>query len=287
MTSDAPPWEDPRRALARHGLEPKRSFSQNFLTSKDVFDRIAAAAVLEDDEPVVELGPGVGTLTAALLRRGGRVHAIERDRDMLAVLRADLAGQGRFVVEEGDAATVDLAALADAAGGRIAVAGNLPYAITGAILKHLVEERTRVRRAVVMVQREVRDRLLAEPGTKDYGALTVFVTAAFRVEPVLTVKPGAFHPPPKVASAVVRLVPLEPARAEETESFRTVVRASFEQRRKTLRNALTTALSSPELVARTLARAGIDGMRRGETLSVEEFATLGKALDVERASALP
>ncbi|HEY8427652.1 MAG TPA: 16S rRNA (adenine(1518)-N(6)/adenine(1519)-N(6))-dimethyltransferase RsmA [Sandaracinaceae bacterium] len=270
----APPaWEDPRRALRRHGLAPKRAFSQNFLVSRTVVERIASALAPRPDELTVELGAGLGTLTAALLRAGGRVLAIERDRDMLAVLRADLGGVEGLEVHEGDAAAIDLSALAREH-GPLALAGNLPYAVTGAILENLVRHRAALGRAVVMVQREVRDRLIAAPGTKAYGALTVFVQAGFEVEPVMRVPAGAFHPPPKVESAVVRLVPRAAPRAEETEAFRTVVHAAFRARRKTLRNALKAIGAEGALEA-----TGIDGNRRGETLSIEELAALAAALD--------
>ena len=275
MSVDVPAWEDPRRVLGRHGLAPKRAFSQNFLVSKSAVESIADAAVRAPGERVIELGPGLGTLTAALLRRGGRVTAVERDRDMLDVLRAELGGVEALTLLEGDAATVDLAALA--AGERVAVAGNLPYAITGAILRNLTEQRALLTRAVVMVQKEVRDRLIAEPGSKAWGALTVFVQASFEARAHLKVPAGAFHPPPKVDSAVVVLTPRAVPLAEETETFREVVRAIFDARRKTLRNALAQALG-PTRTDAALAAAGIDGKRRGETLSIPELASLAAAV---------
>ncbi len=196
---------------------------------------------------------------------------------MIRVLGAELGEVDGFELVPGDAASIDLEALAARAGGKITVAGNLPYAITGAILRHLVEHRRLLDRAVIMVQREVRVRLVSPPGTKSYGALTVFVRAAFEIEPVRIVKPGAFHPPPKVDSAVVRLVARERPLAEETDAFRAVVRGAFEQRRKTLRNALLGAYRDPARVDAALAAAGIDGKVRGETLSVEDFDRLARA----------
>lgn len=273
-----PDWEDPRRVLARHGLAPKRGFSQNFLVSRSAVEKIALAVAPAPGELVVELGAGLGTLTGALLRAGAHVIAIERDRDMAGVLRAELDGVERFELIEADAAALDLASLAARAGGRVAIAGNLPYAITGQILRALVDGVAHVSRAVVMIQREVRDRLLAPPGTKTYGALTVHTTSVFRVEPIVRVSAGSFHPPPKVESAVVRLVPLDRPRAEPTAAFREVVRASFEARRKTLRNALVQlAGGDGARVDRALVAAAIDGTRRGETLSVEELDAVAKA----------
>jgi 16S rRNA (adenine1518-N6/adenine1519-N6)-dimethyltransferase len=263
--------EDPRAALRRHGLSPKAAFSQNFLVSTSAVRTIVAAAATAPGEHVVELGPGLGTLTAALIEAGAHVSAIERDQDMIHVLTEDLVPKG-LVLRPGDAADVDYAALKREPSEKLCVVGNLPYAITGAILRNLVDSRPHISRAIVMVQREVRDRLIAAPGTKEYGALTVFTTAAFAVQTVLKLPPSAFHPPPKVHSAVVRLDAQDKPRAEETPAFRIVVKAAFEQRRKTLRNALRAAIDERAEVA--LAKADIDPMRRGETLSVEEFAKL-------------
>ena len=277
----APEWEDPRRVLARHTLAPKRSFSQNFLVARGVVEKIADAVELAPGDTVLELGAGLGTLTSALLRRGAHVVAIERDRDMLRVLEAELGATGMVEILAADAAAIDYASFAARAPesrGRIAVAGNLPYAATGAILRSLVGARASISRAVLMMQREVRDRLLAPPGTRAYGALTVFTRAAFEIQPVLLVRAGAFHPPPKVSSAVVRLVPRATPLAEESDSFRTVVRAAFETRRKTLRNALlVSAGASAERADSALSRAGIDGSRRGETLGIEDFDALARA----------
>lgn len=267
-------WEDPRKVLARHGLAPKRSFSQNFLVSRSAVEAIARAAVLGPGTTVIELGPGLGTLTGELLRAGAKVIAVERDRDMIAVLCAEHPTD-RLTVVEGDASSVDLASLA--ASGRCSLAGNLPYAITGGILRNLCAQWSAIDRAVIMIQKEVRDRLLAQPGTSDYGALTVFVQARFDVRSVIKVPAGAFHPPPKVDSAVVSLTPRAIPRAEETDAFREVVRAAFAARRKTLRNALIQALGAERTDA-ALAAAGIDGKRRGETLSVEELASIGRAI---------
>ncbi len=272
--NEAPAWEDPRRVLARHGLRPKRGLSQNFLVSRAAVEKIADALSLRPGETVVELGPGLGTLTAALLRRGAHVIAIEADRAMLQVLAQELGQVAGLSARHGDASELELATLVPE--GRVAVAGNLPYAITGAIFRRLVAQHQRVERAVLMVQREVRDRLLAEPGSKQYGALTVFTRAVFEVRPVCLVPAGAFHPPPKVDSAVIELLPrVGPIDAAEPR-FVSVVRAAFEARRKTLRNALLRGRDAAD-VDRALAAAGIDGGRRGETLSVEEFASLAAA----------
>lgn len=275
-----PGWEDPRRVLARHGLRPNRSFSQNFLVARPVVDAIVSALDLgatgQKAPKVVELGPGLGTLTAALLRAGAAVTAVERDPAMRAVLAAELGHVSRLRVVAGDAAQVDLAALVPEQPPT--VAGNLPYAVTGAILRRLVDQVGWIAKAVVMVQREVGDRLRAAPGSADYGAATVFVSNVCDVSRVRTVSAGCFHPPPRVESAVIQLAPRPHPRVPTTRAFETVVRAAFQQRRKTLRNALRRVVASGGNVDRMLEEAGIDGGRRGETLSVEAFGALARSL---------
>lgn len=258
---------DPRTVLARHGLRPKRSFGQNFLVAEPVVQRIAALCAPEPGLRVVEIGAGLGTLTQALLDRGAEVTAIERDRDLLPVLREELApslAEGRLALLEADAAQVDYRPLLGIGG---VLAGNLPYQITGRLLEIATE--LSVRRAVFMVQREVADRLCASPDGDAWGQLSVFVQAAFSVERAFVVSAGCFHPAPQVESAVVVLVPLATRRAAETPAFRAVVHAAFGARRKTLRNALA-RVAPPE----TFASTGIDLRRRGETLSIEELAAL-------------
>jgi 16S rRNA (adenine1518-N6/adenine1519-N6)-dimethyltransferase len=268
-------FEDPRRVLARHGLQPKRSFSQNFLVSERAVRGIVQACALTPESRIVELGPGCGTLTVALAAVCERVFAVERDPDMLRLLELE-TDRARVELVPGDAKEVDLKALSG--GARIHVAGNLPYAITGSILRRLMEQSELIQHAVLMVQREVRDRLVAEPDSSDYGALTVFTQQVFSVETVLHVPRTAFHPPPKVTSSVVKLTPLASPRAPRVPSFERIVRAAFQARRKTLRNALIQALGADHSDAILLA-AEIDGRRRGETLSIEEYARLTLALE--------
>lgn len=276
----APPFRDPRVVLREHGLRPKRAFAQNFLVARGVVEAIADAVEIVPGEPVIEIGAGLGTLTAALVRRGARVTAIEPDRDMQRVLAAELGD--RVSVVAADAVRVSLGALRGAGDPPWRVVGNLPYQATGAIVRALIEQRVEWKRAVLMVQREVAERLVAGAGTDAYGALSVFVQAGCDVRRVRDVSPGSFHPPPKVWSAVVAMEPRDPPRAEETPMFREVVRAGFAQRRKTLRNALLAVGGSAEIVAGALADAGIDGTRRAETLTVEELADVARALEPRR-----
>lgn len=273
-------WEDPRTVLRRHNLWAKRAFSQNFLIARPVVERIAERAHGVDAGLVVELGPGLGTLTKALLATGSHVLAIERDRDMIQVLRDELGESETFRVRDQDAATLDLHALSLAEKTQLTVVGNLPYAITGSIFRNVVDAADVVPAAVFMVQREVRDRLQAEPSTKTYGALTVFTSASFDVTTLLHVGRNCFHPPPKITSSVVVLTRRAVPRAALTATFSRVVKAAFETRRKTLRNALINALSEDSgPIDDALASASIDGRRRGETLSVEEFGQLAQCLD--------
>jgi len=277
MTGDRSAPPDTRDLLRKYELQPKRSFSQNFLIQPAAIAQIADAARAMGEQ-VVELGPGLGALTHALLERGARVLAVELDRDMIRVLDAEFANCDRLEVRLGDAADLDLEAYSKACGSKLVVTGNLPYQATGAIIRRVVAHRAVLEGAILMVQKEVRDRLIASPATKEYGALTVFTRAAFEVATVCRLRPGSFYPPPKVDSAVVRFTPRDKPLAVETESFRQVVRAAFQMRRKTLHNALR-ALGDAGRSTRALSEAGIDPRRRGETLSVEEFATLTQCWD--------
>jgi 16S rRNA (adenine1518-N6/adenine1519-N6)-dimethyltransferase len=277
---------DPRTVLARFGLRPKKSFGQNFLVAQPVVEKIAALCVPREDAAarVVEIGAGLGTLTSALLDRRAKVVAIERDRELLPVLREELAApieRGQLELLEADAAQVDLPALLGDDEGERVLCGNLPYQITGRLLEMAVPVAARLARAVFMVQKEVADRLAAPPASDAYGQLSVFVQASFAVERAFVVRAGCFHPAPNVDSAIVLLTPLAVPRAIETDTFRAVVHAAFGARRKTLRNALSPVVNG-EAEKAALEATGIDLQRRGETLSVEEFDKLAQALIAAR-----
>jgi 16S rRNA (adenine1518-N6/adenine1519-N6)-dimethyltransferase len=283
VTTAAAPFPDARVLLERYGLRAKKSFGQNFLISERVFRAIADAAVGADDDWIVEIGAGLGTLTARLAERvpEGKVIALERDPDMIAVLRGELSTVENVQIEPADALRYDLAMAARWRGDRIVVAGNLPYHIASQVLFRIVEARAHVRRAVVMIQKEMADRILAPPGGKDYGALGVLIRTYLDARPVAKVPPGAFVPAPKVDSTVIRLVPL-PGDAPrvpigDPAHYADVVHAAFGQRRKTLRNALRARWSTAAVDA-ALERTGIDGGRRGETLSIAEHAAVAAAL---------
>ncbi|HVU51621.1 MAG TPA: 16S rRNA (adenine(1518)-N(6)/adenine(1519)-N(6))-dimethyltransferase RsmA [Polyangia bacterium] len=276
--------DDPRRVLARHGLRAKKSWGQNFLHDRSVHARIVAAAACTADDVVVEIGAGLGTLTAALAAAQpppARVIALERDADMLRVLEAELGAEPRVAITPADAAAFDFAGASRAAGRPIVVVGNLPYQIASALVVALVEARGAIARAVVMVQREFAQRVVAPPGGRTYGRLSVTVQQHAEARILFHVPPGAFHPPPAVISSVMRLVPrgapLAPVRDEAL--FAEVVKQAFSMRRKMLRRALEPAFGEAA-VARALAAAGIDETLRAERLSVADFARLADALAI-------
>ena len=283
-------FPDARVLLGRYGLRAKKSFGQNFLISERVFRAIVDASVRADDDWIVEIGAGLGTLTARLAERvpEGKVIALERDPDMLAVLRGELGGVENVEIEAGDALRYDLRMAARWRGEAIAVCGNLPYHIAAPLLFRVMEARSAVRCAVVMIQKEMADRIVAPPGGKDYGALGVMIRTYADVSTVIRVGAGAFVPPPKVDSTVVKVVPLPGAAPRvpiaDDKHYARVVHAAFGQRRKTLRNALR-AVFDEAAVDGALEATGIVGTRRGETLDIAEFGRLAAALPSEAATA--
>jgi len=273
------PFPGARELLDRYGLRAKKAFGQNFLVSERAFRAIVDAAVGADDDWIVEIGAGLGTLTARLAERvpEGKVIALERDRDMIGVLRAELGGVENVQIEDADALRYDLQMVARWRGDSIVVCGNLPYHVAAPILFRIVDARAAIRRAVVMVQREMADRIVAAPGGKDYGALGVMIRTYLDAVTIAKVAAGSFVPPPKVESTVLRLVPLANAAPRvpltDERRYSQVVHAAFGQRRKTLRNALR-AQWPDDAVDAALAATAIDGGRRGETLEIAEFAAL-------------
>ncbi len=272
-------YPSPRALLDKYELRAKKSWGQNFLADEAALDDIARLAAPSPGLRVVELGAGLGHLTARLLARGARVTAVERDRDMARVLRGELGDQVTLL--EADAARFDYSGVAGP-GERLSVVGNLPYHLTSPILFSLLDQLDHVAHATFLVQREVAERLAAAPGEKDWGILSVFLQREAEVSVERIVPPGAFFPPPRVHSAViqVRFRPPPPGcEVVDAARFRKLVKAGFAQRRKTLRNALEASrLAPPERLAGALAAAGIDGGRRGETLEIAEWAALERAL---------
>jgi 16S rRNA (adenine1518-N6/adenine1519-N6)-dimethyltransferase len=279
------PFPDARVLLARYGLQAKKWFGQNFLISDRVFRAIVDATVARDDDWIVEIGAGLGTLTSRLAERipEGKVIALERDPDMIGVLRGELGGVDNVEIESCDALRYDLKMAARWRGDSIAVCGNLPYHIAAPLLFRVLDARAVVRCAVVMIQKEMADRIVAPPGTKAYGVLGVMIRTYADVSMVARVSAGSFVPAPRVDSAVIKLVPLAGGAPRvpiaDGDHYSRVVHAAFGQRRKTLRNALRAVWADPEVDA-ALAASAIDGVRRGETLDIPELARLAAALPV-------
>ncbi|WP_177217667.1 16S rRNA (adenine(1518)-N(6)/adenine(1519)-N(6))-dimethyltransferase RsmA [Ectothiorhodospira mobilis] len=253
---------------------PRKRFGQHFLHDPGVLHRLVEAiAPRPNDPPMVEIGPGLGALTLPLLQRLGRLDVVELDRDVIPRLEDRCRGVGELRIHALDALELDLASLGHP--GPLRVVGNLPYNISTPLIFHLLGQAGHIRDMHFLLQKEVVDRLTARPGTGAYGRLGVMVQYRCRAEALFPVGPGAFRPPPKVESAVVRLTPFDrpPHEAQDEALLARLVRQAFTQRRKTLRNALK-GLASPE----QLEAAGIEPVRRPETVSVEEFVTLANRL---------
>ncbi|WP_101925187.1 MULTISPECIES: 16S rRNA (adenine(1518)-N(6)/adenine(1519)-N(6))-dimethyltransferase RsmA [Luteimonas] len=251
------------------GAPPKKSLGQNFLHERGVIDKIVLAIAPTPGDRIVEIGPGQGAMTFPLLDRHGALTAIEFDRDLLAPLTAQAAAHGALTLVHANVLDVDLTALAD--GTPIRLVGNLPYNLSSPILFHALDHAPAIVDMHFMLQKEVVERMAAGPGSKVYGRLSVMLQAYCEVTALFTVGPGAFHPPPKVDSAVVRLRPRPPASIgiDDRARFSNLVRAAFGQRRKTLRNALSTLCDADFILA-----AGIDPQLRAEQLAVADFVRL-------------
>ena len=267
-----------RHLCDEFGFSFKKGFGQNFLTDADVLLSIAEAA---GSEGVLEIGPGFGTLTAVLGNRTKKVVSIEIDRTLEPVLKTTLAGFDNIKIHFADVMKTDLKELINEEfpGMSLSVAANLPYYVTSPILMKLLEEKLPFENIVVMVQKEVAERIVAKPGTKDYGALTLAVSYYAEAEIITTVPAESFVPAPKVDSAVVsmKLLKEPPIDAPEKDYFR-LVKASFAQRRKTMLNALSNAgfYGSKDDIKAVLEGLGYDSNLRGETLSMEEFSEIAK-----------
>ncbi|GAB2671434.1 16S rRNA (adenine(1518)-N(6)/adenine(1519)-N(6))-dimethyltransferase RsmA [Arenimonas aestuarii] len=257
---------------------PKKNLGQHFLTDRHYIDLIVLAVDPKPGDRLVEIGPGQGAITFPLLRRHGELTVIEFDRDLITPLMEASEGLGRLTVIHKDVLQVDLRKLASDDGhgaGQIRLVGNLPYNISSPILFHALEHAPAVRDMHFMLQKEVVDRMAAGPGSKVYGRLGVMLQAYCTVTSLFDVPPGAFRPPPKVDSAVVRLVPLAAADVgiDDHALFARVVRDAFGQRRKTLRNALSQVCSGAEIEAASLRPDA-----RAEQVAVAEFKHLANHL---------
>lgn len=277
-------YKKTRGLLAAHSIRPSKALGQHFLVDEAVLDEIIEAAELEPSETVVEIGGGVGALTHALARRAAAVHCIEIDPALVAVLEEALAGLPNVAVHQADALKFPLETLP----APYSVVANIPYQITAPLVGRLIAEKGRLRRATLTIQLEVARRLCAQPGSKDYGVLSLVVAYHFEARRRTVVPARAFWPVPKVDSAVVSLSPRQAPPVDvggAEEGFLALIKQAFSQRRKTLRNNLKALKGggwSAGTVAQALEAAGVDGSRRAETLSLEEFAALWRAF--QRAS---
>ena len=273
-----------REVLERHGLYTKKALGQNFLVNDDTLKKIVALAQLGPEDDVVEVGPGIGTLTIALLRSAGRVASVERDADLVPVLAETCAPWAdRLTLIGGDALKLVPGDLPFPPRKLVA---NLPYAVAATVVLDYLQRFESLESATVMVQAEVADRMMARPGTKDYGAYTVKLRQYAQPAGRFAVSPGNFFPPPRVGSAVIRLERLEgPAKPDQLRATCLMADAAFATRRKTLSNSCKSYFQSQgsdgaralTCLGELFERSGIDARRRGESLSLDEFQALGLA----------
>ena len=261
----------------RFDITMSKKLGQNFLIKRGIVDEIVHAAELTPGEPVLEVGPGIGTLTQGLAQSGADVTAIELDRRLLEVLDTTLASYDNVRIVHGDVLKLDVPTIMNHKPFK--VVANLPYYITTPIIMSLLESKLPIERLVVMVQKEVALRMVAKPGTKDYGALSVAVQYYTEPDIVLDVPPKSFLPAPAVTSSVIRCVLRDkpPVDVIDEKLFFRVVKAGFAQRRKTFANTMKTTGLSKDRIEELLAKANIDGQRRGETFTLQEFADVANA----------
>jgi len=261
----------------RFDIKMSKKLGQNFLIKRGIVDEIVHAAELTPGEPVLEVGPGIGTLTQGLAQSGADVTAIELDRRLLEVLDTTLASYDNVRIIHGDVLKLDVPTIMNHKPFK--VVANLPYYITTPIIMSLLESKLPIERLVVMVQKEVALRMVAKPGTKDYGALSVAVQYYTEPDIVLDVPPKSFLPAPAVTSSVIRCVLRDkpPVDVIDEKLFFRVVKAGFAQRRKTFANTMKTTGLSKDRIEELLAKANIDGQRRGETFTLQEFADVANA----------
>lgn len=261
----------------RFDIKMSKKLGQNFLIKRGIVDEIVHAAELTVGEPVLEVGPGIGTLTQGLAQSGADVTAIELDRRLLEVLDTTLASYDNVRIIHGDVLKLDVPTIMNHKPFK--VVANLPYYITTPIIMSLLESKLPIERLVVMVQKEVALRMIAKPGTKDYGALSVAVQYYTEPDIVLDVPPKSFLPAPAVTSSVIRCVLRDkpPVDVIDEKLFFRVVKVGFAQRRKTFSNTMKTTGLTRDRIEELLAKANIDGQRRGETFTLQEFADVANA----------
>lgn len=264
----------------KYGFRFSKSLGQNFLMDDTVLEDIIDASNISENDFVIEIGPGVGSLTRLLLKKAKKVCAIELDDDLIPILKEELKEFDNFNIIHGDALKVNFK---DIIGDEksVKVVANLPYYVTTPIISKLLTEDNNIGSIVIMIQKEVAERIAANPSTKEYGAITLLVQYYCSVDKVRKVGPEAFMPRPKVESMVIRLNKMEKPRCEveNKDLFFKVIRESFNMRRKTLSNSLRNIGLDKENLNKAFENAGIDPRRRGETLSIEEFGKLSDSIN--------
>lgn len=271
-----------RNIVDKYGFRFNKGLGQNFLIDNTVVADIVKGSEITRDDFVIEIGPGVGTLTRHLLEAAGSVTAIELDDALLPILREELKGYDNLTLIHGDAVKIDFSEIIG--DRKVKFVANLPYYVTTPIIARILNDQIPFETLTIMIQKEVAERINAEPGTKDYGAITLLVQYYCDTEILRSVPPSAFIPRPKVDSTVIRLLKLPEPRAKVNDEklFFRIIRQSFNMRRKTLFNALRGLGYSKELIEEVFGEVGIDMKARGETLSVKKFADLSNAIG-ERA----
>ncbi len=247
---------------------PRKRFGQNFLTDQTVLDDIIRAIAPKQDDVMVEIGPGLGAMTNLLLHSLNQLHVLELDRDLVAYLQKRF-DPTKLTIHSGDALRFDFSAIAISAGKKLRVVGNLPYNISSPLLFHLAEVAALVEDQHFMLQKEVVERMVAAPGSKAYGRLSVMLQWRYQMELIFIVPPTAFDPPPKVDSAIVRMIPIAQPLVCDAEKLEAVVTKAFSQRRKVIRNCVAGMFSEEDLI-----NAGIDPGSRAETVALEQFVNL-------------
>lgn len=270
-----------KRELAEYGLTPRKRWGQHFLVDRNILSKVVRAAELEKGDVILEIGPGMGEMTLALARQVNKVIAVEIDRELVKILKEKTADFSNVMVIEGDILKISFEELYRQGHQQLKVVANLPYQISAPLLFGFIESRDLFSTLTLMLQREVAERMIASPGGKDYGPLSIFTQSVSDLSIQFYIKPSAFFPPPKVESAVIHMVwkerPL--VRGEEEGWFKKVVKGCFGYRRKRLINALRHAdLLLPEDLEKRIEKIGIDSQRRPETLTIQEFARLADAL---------
>ncbi|MBP9956464.1 MAG: 16S rRNA (adenine(1518)-N(6)/adenine(1519)-N(6))-dimethyltransferase RsmA [Pseudomonas sp.] len=255
----------------------RKRFGQNFLHDAGIIHRILRAIYARPDQHLLEIGPGQGAITEGLLGSGARLDVIELDQDLIPLLKMRFGLDPKFTLHQGDALKFDFARLVEG-GEKLRVVGNLPYNISTPLIFHLLDHAAVIEDMHFMLQKEVVERMAAGPGGGDWGRLSIMVQYHCRVEHLFNVGPGAFNPPPKVDSAIVRLVPhaVLPHPAKDHRLLERVVREAFNQRRKTLRNTLKNLLD-----AQAIEAAGVDGSLRPEQLDLAAFVRLADQLALQ------